>query len=46
MNISTTNEEKTITSRINKEVGYEGTPFQEMSYQDNGNVDLGPRSDS
>ena len=37
-------EEKAIANRINKEVGYEGTPFVGDVLQDAGNVDLGLRS--
>ena len=39
-----TDEEKAIAARINKEVGYEGTPFNGDVLQDAGNVDLGLRS--
>ena len=39
-----TDEEKAIAARINKEVGYEGTPFSGDVLQDAGNVDLGLRS--
>jgi hypothetical protein len=39
-----TDEEKAIANRINKEVGYEGTPFVGDVLQDAGNVDLGLRS--
>ena len=39
-----TDEEKAIASRLNKEVGYEGTPFSGDVLQDAGNVDLGLRS--
>ena len=35
---------KAIAKRINKEVGYEGTPFKGDVLQDAGNVDLGLRS--
>ena len=38
-----TDEERTITKRINEEVGYEDTPFADV-LQDAGNVDLGLRS--
>ena len=38
-----TDEEKAIAARINKEVGYEGTPFSGDVLQDAGNVDLGLR---
>jgi len=39
-----TDEEKGIAARLNKEVGYEGTPFSGDVLQDAGNVDLGLRS--
>ena len=39
-----TNEEQAIARRINKEVGYEGTPFLGDRLADAGNVDLGMRS--
>ncbi len=39
-----TDEEKAIATRINKEVGYEGTPFVGDVLGDAGNVDLGLRS--
>ena len=39
-----TDEERAIARRINKEVGYEGTPFQGDILSDAGNVDLGLRS--
>ena len=39
-----TDEEKAIANRINKEVGYEGTPFVGDILGDAGNVDLGLRS--
>jgi hypothetical protein len=39
-----TDEEKAIAARINKEVGYEGTPFSGDVLQDAGNIDLGLRS--
>ena len=39
-----TDEEKAIATRLNKEVGYEGTPFSGDVLQDAGNVDLGLRS--
>jgi len=39
-----TDEEKAIAARINKEVGYEGTPFAGDVLQDAGNVDLGMRT--
>ena len=39
-----TDEEKAIALRINKEVGYEGTPFAGDVLQDAGNVDLGLRA--
>ena len=39
-----TDEEQAIARRINKEVGYEGTPFVGDVLQDAGNVDLGLRS--
>ena len=39
-----TDEEKAIATRINKEVGYEGTPFAGDVLADAGNVDLGLRS--
>ena len=38
-----TDEEQAIATRINKEVGYEGTPFVGDVLQDAGNVDLGLR---
>ena len=37
-------EEKVIAARINKEVGYEGTPFNGDVLGDAGNVDLGMRT--
>ena len=39
-----TDEERAIAARLNKEVGYEGTPFAGDVLQDAGNVDLGLRS--
>ena len=39
-----TDEEKAIAARINKEVGYEGTPFNGDVLGDAGNVDLGMRT--
>ena len=39
-----TDEEKLIAARINKEVGYEGTPFNGDVLGDAGNVDLGMRT--
>ncbi len=39
-----TDEERAIATRLNKEVGYEGTPFSGDVLQDAGNVDLGLRS--
>ena len=39
-----TDEERNIASRINKEVGYEGTPFVGDMLADAGNTDLGLRS--
>jgi len=39
-----TDEERAIASRINKEVGYEGTPFNGDVLADAGNVDLGLRT--
>ena len=39
-----TDEERAIAARLNKEVGYEGTPFAGDVLADAGNVDLGLRS--
>jgi hypothetical protein len=39
-----TSEEQAIARRINKEVGYEGTPFVGDVLADAGHVDLGMRS--
>ena len=39
-----TDEERAIAARLNKEVGYEGTPFAGDVLRDAGNVDLGLRS--
>ena len=39
-----TDEEKAIATRLNKEVGYEGTPFAGDVLADAGNVDLGMRT--
>ena len=39
-----TTEEKAVAARINKEVGYEGTPFNGDVLSDAGNVDLGMRT--
>jgi hypothetical protein len=39
-----TAEEQAIARRINKEVGYEGTPFVGDILSDAGNVDLGLRA--